>query len=203
MQTTPDAFAPVAAPKLEGCVSTLQINEAYMVVLHRLNSTVEASLLFVEACDYAGGLLRAKKVELGHRNWLPYLAEYCPTISEVTARRLMGINEMLEEKRSCGNDLDLVDLQGPIGSVRAVYELLIANIEKKPVSTKQQTPAARLNKSLKRFWGLLSKRPAAKWDREEKRQFLQDLAGRKHIADEQGWEIPIIDVKPQPSDAAW
>lgn len=182
-------------------VTVGDIEIAYGAVVASLDAVLTKAGEFVVRCVNAGKLLSRKKGEVGQGNWTPWLLENCPNIKERTAQRLMKIYEMA--KASHRTDLEI---QAPLTSIRAVYELLLDD-EKKPSSTstaltqeekdelREASLIQKVKSTLASFWGVCAKRPPEKWKQEEKQAFLRDLADREQIRRERGWELPAIDIE--------
>lgn len=94
-------------------VTAEQVNAAHSRVVDAARGMVGAGNAFVLAAAECGRLLRSKKREVGHGNFLPWLSENCPLISDRTARDYMRLS----------NWQHAADLQGAT-SIREALRLL-------------------------------------------------------------------------------
>ncbi|MBE2180295.1 MAG: hypothetical protein IAE97_07470 [Chthoniobacterales bacterium] len=171
-------------------VTAAEISEAYAKAAHSLVGVATASEQFVAACVTAGSMLRAKRDEI-KTDWLRWLAENCPEISQPTASRLMTISA----RYSRGNSPQLPDR---LSSIRALYDTLQETAEAgkkndkaKAVKKDNAASAAKaIKNAISGFWEAVTKRPPKDWSEDERYGFLTDLAAREKIRDEHGWQLP-------------
>lgn len=174
-----------------------QITNAYLDAIEGLLAVGKATIRFAERCVFAGNLLRAKKAFLGYGDWEKWMAEKCPEVSPSTIKRLIRISKIVEEK--LGNRPDAVDLAKlplpeRLKSVEGLYDALRETAEEEPSDKPTPTPS-RLKAAISGFWKAITKNPPEKWDGEERKEFLVDLAGRERIRRERGWELPVFDIE--------
>lgn len=62
-----------------------------------------------------------------------------------------------------------------------------------PACVKTTPGPSKLQAALFRFWRAIRNRPPEKWEREERQEFLLDLAERERLRKKQGWELPCIE----------
>lgn len=90
-------------PNVEGSVMenlsttvATQINEAHQAACNAAQSAIEHA-------RRAGDLLMEAKAQIPHGEWLPWLAEHCPTVPERTAQAYMRIASRWPELEAAAN----------------------------------------------------------------------------------------------------
>jgi len=184
-------------------VTAEHINIALGNVLEAMDVLAFASKDVIEKCWKAGATIKAKRSQFpkskpkeGEQSWVEWLAANCPDLSDDMAGYFIKTHDIVEELKANGQPLP--DLPARIHGARRVFELSkehqqrLAGESEAQADKKDEKPkTSRLIKWLFDWGKILSKKPAEKWDKEERREFLADLDQRLDIAKQQGW----IDVE--------
>ena len=96
------AVATQSKPQPTSIITANDINQAHELVVRCASRLLDTGNEFVKKAAECGLLLIEKKAELGHGNWLPWLAKYCPMISHDTAARYIRTANFARERNLTG-----------------------------------------------------------------------------------------------------
>ena len=179
-----------------------EINGAFWAGLAGLDSIAKTSSEVVDNFARAGCMLQLKRKDFKSRNaWLDWLAINCPDISLRTSDKLVSIADSIQRFGAAQ-----IAIPQRLSYIQAVHESLVFSAI---TSSEQYGSASQEDKDRERdisairkvktaisaFWKALSKRPPEIWQQEEREDFLIDLAQRDKIRQENGWELPPIDIE--------